>query len=573
MQTTHDRVELMLPAGLSRKVSDTLEDWRRAGRVRRLWAGDATLWSGADEARWLGWLGAVDAVRAGLDQLLAFQQRVAREAYTDVLLLGMGGSSLGAEVLATTFGRREGWPRLHVLDSTDPQQIRRFEAGLDLARTLVIVASKSGSTLEPNILMAYFFDRMQQAVGATQAARHFVAVTDPGSSMQRHAEAHGFSEVFLGNPQIGGRYSVLSNFGMVPAAAIGIDLPALLEAASTMVRACGADVPPAANPGVCLGVAMGVAARGGRDKMTILAAPELLGLGAWIEQLVAESTGKAGRGIIPLEQEPRLAADAYEADRLFVHLAMDGAADAGQDEFVAALAAAGQPVVRVACASANDVAGLLFLWEVATAVAGAVLGINPFDQPDVEDAKIKARALTQAAGESGALPPEAPFARFGGISLFADADNAQAVQADSLAGVLRRHFARIGPGDYVALLAFIEQNPAHFATLQDIRAALLRARGAATTVQFGPRFLHSTGQAYKGGPNTGLFVQITADDANDVALPGMRFGFGLVKAAQARGDFEVLAERGRRTLRVHLGSLETGLPALAQAAIAALRDA
>jgi len=563
-------MQAALPEPLAGEVKATIEDWRKHGKVRDFWAHDASLWSGADEAKWLGWLRVVDDRTADLPALQAFQDEVKAEGFQYILLLGMGGSSLGPEVLAETFGRQAGFPELLVLDSTDPAQIAALHARVDLTRTLCIVSSKSGGTLEPNIFKAYFWDAMQKAVGE-KAGRHFVAVTDPGSKMHCVAEADGFRQVFLGDPSIGGRYSVLSNFGMVPAAAMGLDLKAFLYAASLMVRTCAAGTPPDQNPGVQLGAILGAAAKGGRDKVTVVASPGIYDMGAWLEQLLAESTGKQGHGIVPVDSEPLGAPGVYGQDRVFSYLRLTNAPDAAQDAAVAALEQAGQPVVRLSLSSPMQVAQQFFLWEFATAVAGAVIRINPFDQPDVEASKIETKKLTDAYAATGKLPDEAPFLVSDGIKLFTDPRDQDALRQESLDAVIKAHLDRAGPGDYVALLAYIDRSAAHINALQDMRTRIRDAKHVATCVGFGPRFLHSTGQAYKGGPNSGVVLQITADDAKDLPVPGEKFTFGTVKAAQARGDFDVLAERGRRALRVHLGAdVDAGLARLARAIDAAL---
>jgi transaldolase/glucose-6-phosphate isomerase len=548
-----------------------LEAWRHDGRIRKLWASDKSVWTGTDEDKWTGWLHNIETELADIGKLEAFAAEVKAAGYADVLLLGMGGSSLGPEVLAMTFGRQEGWPRFHMLDSTDPAQVQTVADAIDLARTLVIVSSKSGSTLEPNVFLSYFHDKARQAFGSN-AGKHFVAVTDPGSSMERVAQTLGFGHVFYGVKSIGGRYSVLSKFGLVPAAALGLDLPACLHAAQQMQYNCGPDVPPALNPGVQLGVALGVAAKQfGRDKVTVIASPRIGDLGAWLEQLLAESTGKHGHGLIPVADEPPLDASAYGADRFFVYLSLDGGHDVAQEDAVAAIEAAGQPVVRISLSSPTAIWGEFFRWAMATAVAGSVIGINPFDQPDVEASKIKTRELTTEYEKTGKLSAETPFFTGHGFALYGDAANEAALGTHStLAGYLGAHLRRVKPGDYVALLAYIERDAAHTDALQAIRAAILGKTHAATCLGFGPRFLHSTGQAYKGGPNSGVFLQITVDDAADLKVPGADYTFGVVKAAQARGDLGVLEERGRRALRVHLHEVNAGLAMLAKAVNEAL---
>lgn len=558
---------------LAAEVEGGIEDWRASGKVRRLWQGDASVWSGADEAEWLGWLTIVDEMDDGLGSLEALRDAVREEGIAHVLLLGMGGSSLGPEVLGRTLGG-DG-PRLHVLDSTDPAQVARVESDVDLERTLVIVSSKSGTTLEPNVFLAYFYDRVAQVVGRETAGSRFVAVTDPGSKLEDVARRDGFRAVFHGVPSIGGRYSVLSAFGMVPAAAIGLDVQKLLESAAVMVRSCAASAPPAENAGVRLGLVLGIAARAGRDKLTLVASPAIASFGAWVEQLVAESTGKQGKGIIPVDLEPLGEPAVYGNDRLFVYLRLDQGADPAQDAAVEALERAGHPVVRIALADPYQIAQEFFRWEIATAVAGAVLGINPFDQPDVEASKVKTRELTDAYEKTGALPEEAPILTDGAIALYADARNAEALARGdgegSLAGHLRAHLDRIGPGDYFAVLAYLDQNQAHAEALERLRLTVREVKRVATCLGFGPRFLHSTGQAYKGGPDSGVFLQITCEDAADLDVPGRDYSFGTVKAAQARGDFDVLAERGRSALRVHLGAdVAAGLETLTAAVRAAL---
>ena len=560
-----------LPEAMGKEVEASLDSWRDAGKVRELWAHDAKLWTGDDEGKWLAWLNIVDDRIADLKALKSFQDDVQAGGFTDVLLLGMGGSSLGPEVLAETFGKRGGFPALHVLDSTDPQQIASFEKKVTLATTLVIVSSKSGGTLEPNILKAYFFDAMTKAIG-DKAGSHFVAITDPGSHMQKVAEGDKFRDIFYGDPAIGGRYSVLSNFGMVPAAAMGLDLDQFLESAALMVRACAAGTPPLQNPGVQLGAVLGIGATTGRDKVTIAASPAIYDVGAWLEQLLAESTGKQGHGIVPIDNEPLADASHYGSDRVFAYLRLRDAPDPAQDKAIEALAKAGQPVVRVELANTLQLGQMFFLWEFATAVAGSIIGINAFNQPDVEASKVETKKLTSAYNDSGKLPDETPFLTDGAIQLFSDPKNAAELgkAGNTLAAVMKAHLGRLGAGDYAALLAYIERTPEHIALLQELRTGIRDAKHVATVAEFGPRFLHSTGQAYKGGPNSGVFTQITAADKADLAVPGERFSFSVVKAAQARGDFDVLAERGRRALRVHItGDLEAGLATLASAIKAA----
>ena len=560
-----------LPEPLAKAVKATLEDWKANNKVQRLWARDASLWTNTDESKWLGWLGIVEEQLAKRQSFQAIAEEIRAAGFKQAVLLGMGGSSLCVEVLKLTFGRISGYPEVLVLDSTDPAQIKALESKLDLAKTIFIVSSKSGSTLEPNIFKQYFFERARQVVGAAEAGKHFIAVTDPGSNMQKVAEASGFRHIFFGLASIGGRYSALSDFGAIPGAIQGIDIGKFFDRTGKMVRACGASVPADQNPGVILGATLGTLAKSGRDKITIFTSPGISDLGAWLEQLIAESTGKEGHGIIPVDRERIGSPEVYGNDRVFAYLRLESEPDATQAAAVAALEKAGQPVVRIVVPEIYDLGQEFFRWEIATAVAGSVIGINTFNQPDVEASKIETRKLTEAYEKSGSLPPESPVLVDGGIKLYTDEMNAaalkQAAASDAtLAGYLRAHLNRLRASDYFAVLGYIQMNDAHESLLQAIRHAVRDKRRVATCLGFGPRFLHSTGQAYKGGPNSGVFLQITCDDAADLAVPGQKYTFGTVKAAQARGDFNVLAERSRRALRVHLGAdVAAGLAKLQQA--------
>ncbi|MGO9389704.1 bifunctional transaldolase/phosoglucose isomerase [Rhodoblastus sp.] len=551
-------------------LDEEMELWRKEGLIRRLWAGDKSLWTGTDEDKWLGWLHIVEQELAASPTTMA--EEIKQRGFADVLLLGMGGSSLGPEVVAEIFGPQSGWPRFHMLDSTDPAQIKAVEEAIDLDKTLFIVSSKSGGTLEPNILLDYFFERVGAVPGVENAGHSFIAVTDPGSSLEQRAKELHFAHVAHGAPSIGGRYSVLSEFGVAPAAAMGLDVRRLLETGLEMERSCGPDVPPQENPGVELGVALGVAAtRFGRDKVTIVASPGLASFGAWLEQLLAESTGKQGRGLIPLAGEPLAAPENYSHDRIFAYLELEGRSDPAQSAAIEALEKASHPVAIIRVKDIWHIAGEFFRWEIATAVAGAIIGIHPFDQPDVEASKMRTKELTESYEKSRRLPDEAPLFRENGLALYADPRNAAELgRHDTLAGYLKSHFGRAHAGDYVALLAYVERNAAHEKTLADVRAEIRDKTRAATCLGFGPRFQHSTGQAYKGGPNTGVFLQITCDDPYDIDVPGHSYSFGVVKAAQARGDFDVLAQRGRRALRVHLRDVDAGMAELARGIAEAL---
>lgn len=555
-----------LPDRLGQEVVETLRRSESEDLVRRVWERDATVWTGTDESKWLGWLDVTKRQLAAGDHLDRIAADISPAGFSDALLLGMGGSSLCPEVLALTFGKAPGYPRLHILDSTDPAEVAAAERRVDMGKTLFLTASKSGSTLETSLFQQYFLER------SGGAKDRFVAITDPGSRLDK--EAATFRDRFHGEPEIGGRFSALSNFGMVPAAVMGIDVPRFLSSANKMVEACAASTPTHGNPGLLLGVVLGVLANAGRDKLTLVIPSGLPGFGAWIEQLIAESTGKDGHGIIPVDGESLSGPDSYGDDRLFVQLQLESSPDTAADIAVAALEKAGQPVVRIPVGDIYDLGQELYRWEFATAIAGAVMGVNPFNQPDVESSKKATRALTDAYEEKGTLPSEDPIFESGDVQLFADPANASALQPgeQSLTGYSRAHLERIGAGDYFALLAYLHRTETHDTPLQRMRGLVQAEKRVATCVGFGPRFLHSTGQAYKAGPPSGVFLQITCNDAADLEVPGRKSTFGVVKAAQARGDLQVLGERGRRALRVHLkGDPVAGLNTIEAAIAAALR--
>ena len=551
-------------------VDKEIAAWASAGKIRRVWGKDKCVWTGRDEDRWLGWLDISTRELKDVATLETFARDVRDAGTKDAVLLGMGGSSLGAEVLAETFGERNGWPKMHVLDSTDPEQILSIEHAISPAETLFIVSSKSGSTLEPNILRDHFLHVTQEAQGNGKAGTHFVAVTDPGSTLEQEARRDGFRDVFLGDSAIGGRFSVLSKFGLVPAAASGIDIGQLLKNAECMRESCAEMVPPSANPGARLGLVLGVLARDyRRDKITIVSSPEIASLGAWLEQLIAESTGKGGKGLIPVDRETLAAPEAYGNDRVFVHLRFGE-----KDDFSPALSALesrGHPVIRLCIGYKYQIAQMFFVWEMAIAVAGSVIGINPFDQPDVEAAKQKTRALTDRMERGDSTPRQRPDFVHDGVSVFADAGIKKGCsEARSLADCLRLHFDRLATNDYFALLAYMQRNGGHEAALERLRLRVRDRKHVATCFGFGPRYLHSTGQAYKGGPNSGVFLTLTCDHSEDVPLENRKLGFGAVELAQAQGDFDVLNERGRRAMRVHLHDLSRGLGTLSDAVAQAL---
>lgn len=552
-----------LPEPVERALNTELAAWQTTDKIGRIWQKDASVWTGSDESKWLGWLDIIEWELGGLEKYLDLRADIERTGFTDILLMGMGGSSLCPEVLAITFGVKN----FHILDSTVPAQVKAVEEKLDLAKTLFIVASKSGSTLEPNCFKQYFFERVSELVGKENAGRQFAAITDPGSKMEQVARADGFRHILFGDPTVGGRFSALSPFGMTAAAAMGLDVERLLQGAKAMADQCK-NSDPSANPGALLGLILGVCHAAGRDKLTIFTSPEIYDLGAWLEQLIAESTGKNSVAIIPVDREPLQPAVSYGSDRVFVYIKLAGTPNDPVD--LASLFASGHPVIRIELDEIYDLGAEFFRWEFATAAAGAVMRINPFDQPDVESAKIEARKITDAYEQTGSLPEETPFFEEQGITLFSSDEYGKRLlkmtDEPRLAEVLSAHFANVEDGDYFAVLGYVEMNDENEKALQTIRKYVLEKRLSATCLGFGPRFLHSTGQAYKGGPNNGVFLQITSDDAADLPVPGQKYTFGIVKTAQARGDFQVLLDRGRRALRVHLGSdVSAGLKQIIQA--------
>lgn len=540
-----------LPEDLETAVQLEFFKWKKEEKIARIWQKDASVWTETDEAKWLGWLDSVAAELEKVAEYKAFAEDA--KQYESIVLLGMGGSSLCPEVLSITFAKKQ----FHILDSTVPAQVKAVEEKVDLAKTLFIVASKSGSTLEPNCFKQYFYERVSETVGRENAGKHFVAITDPGSKMQKVAERDNFRKIFFGNPEIGGRFSALSPFGMAAGAAMGLDTQDFLNRANEMVAACKEENPQE-NPGALLGIILGTAHKNGRDKLTIYTSPDIYDVGAWLEQLLAESTGKNGVSIIPIDREPLLSPENYGDDSTFVYLKTAGTENAEFENELAELAENAQPVIHISLAEKENLGQEFFRWEFATAVAGAIMEINPFNQPDVESAKVEARKLTEEYEQTGELPDETPFFEADGIELFTSEEYADelmdAVDEKSLANLLEAHLLNLEDNDYFALLAYIEMNAETEEMLQKIRVKVLEREQVATCLGFGPRFLHSTGQAYKGGANNGVFLQITADDPFDFEVPEQKFTFGVVKAAQARGDFQVLLDRGRRALRVHFAT-------------------
>jgi len=520
-----------------------------------LWVADA---AGQQSIRsFMGWLRVAETMVPAVPEIEAFAREVHAAGFRHVVVMGMGGSTMAPIVFKAAFAQGAGGLPLTVLDTTDPGTVRQVEAAVPLAHTLFIVASKSGTTAEPLAFGDYFYARLKELKG-DRAGENFVAITDPGSQFVAAATAQGYRRIFLNFADVGGRFSALTYFGLVPAALYGVPIGAVLARALGMMRACGADGPVAHNPGLALGAALGVLAQHGRDKLTLLVPDALADFGLWLEQLVAESTGKEGRGILPVAGEPRGEVASYGPDRVFVYVGYQGQADAANATLLQQLQQAGHPVIAILMRDALDLGAEFFRWEVATAVASAVFGINPFDQPNVQAAKTATDKLMKAVEADGKLPAtEAPAASENGVDYYIAAHGADAT------GVLKAFFAQARPGDFLCLQAYLTETPAVSAKLLELRQRVQKALHIATTSGYGPRFLHSTGQYHKGGPNTGLFVQFTDDNPQDLALPGRAYTFGTFKNAQALGDLQALHDNQRRTLRVNLGNdAEQGLKTL-----------
>jgi transaldolase / glucose-6-phosphate isomerase len=510
--------------------------------IDRIWDHDHTVWADSPEeiTNRLGWLHSPQEMAGKIDELSQFAAELQEESYTDVLLLGMGGSSLAPELLATVFGPSSDGLTLTVLDSTDPGAVLAQEQRLNLAHTLFVVATKSGGTAETLSFFKYFYNRTLAELGANEVGRHFVAITDPGSKLEKIATELNFRRTFLNDPDIGGRYSVLSYFGLLPAALVGLDLAKLLQRAEQAATNCNPDNDPVTgdNQGAFLGSVMGVLTQEGRDKLTLITSPDLANFGDWVEQLVAESTGKAGQGILPVVGEPLMGTALYGEDRLFVYMQLGN--DISHQAAMDQLAALGHPVLTIALTDLYDLGGQFFVWEMATAVASYHLQINPFDQPNVESAKVEARRMMDAYEETGQLP-EGESAPLTAQALATFVDQAQA-------------------GDYIALQAFVQPTPETDELLLNLRLWLFEQTQLATTLGYGPRFLHSTGQLHKGDDGNGLFIQFTSDADKDVAIPNEPGGeesavsFNTLKLAQALGDAQALRDENRRLIRFHLGT-------------------
>ena len=531
MTSQHERPRASLGDYLA-GVESALSGLQSRRVISRIWSGDHTVWKPdpTEISNRLGWLTVTDAMREQTPAMQALAQEVRDAGIRNVVLLGMGGSSLGPEVLRQTFGSAPGYPELIVLDSTVPGWVQSVTDAIDPAHTLFLVSSKSGSTTEPNMFYAYFRGLVEKAAGKDGAGQHFIAVTDSGTSLEKLAIDQGFRRVFANPPEIGGRYSVLSYFGLVPAALIGLDLSRLIDRADRMREETVSTVTVQENPGAWLGAVMGILAQRGRDKLTLVTSPSISSFGLWVEQLIAESTGKEGLGIIPVAGEPLASPSNYGGDRLFIYLRLDGDDNDGSDRAVQAIQESGQPLVRLNLGDKYDVGAEFFRWEMATAVAGSILGINPFDQPNVQAAKDMTDSVLGQFERSGELPPMEA--------------------SSSLSDLL----SQAGPGDYLVIMAYIRQTPQVDQALDDLRRKVTAKHGIATTMGYGPRFLHSTGQLHKGGPGSGLFLQLTGEHAHDLTIPGAPYTFGVLADGQAVGDLQALLASRRRAVRVDLGS-------------------
>ena len=538
-------------------VSAAIKEADKGDVMRRIWRKDAKLWK-EDEAHQkiiknaLGWLTVPDQMIGTEDDLVEFADRIRNvREFKHVMVCGMGGSSLCPEVLRQTFGKQEGYPELLVLDSTDPDAFSGIADQIDITHCMFIISSKSGTTTEPAVFYKYWYDQVSKK--KENPGECFIAITDPGTKMEADATRDKFKRVFLNPADIGGRYSALSYFGLVPAALMGVDIRKLLDRAERIVHACSQVVPAADNPGAKLGAILGECAKAGRDKCTIICDPKIGSFGLWVEQLLAESTGKDGKGIVPIAGEPLGSPSAYGDDRLFVSVAV-GKLDSETEAKLKALEAAGHPVVYRTLTDIYDLGEEFFLWEIATAFAGWRLGINPFDQPNVQESKDATKELLETYARDNKLPEQSVLAQEGGLTVYADDQTRAALGAGTVAEAIKAHLARVKPGDYVALLNYIEETPAHEEVIQAIRTHLRDATKCATTTGYGPRFLHSTGQLHKGGSDAGVFLQLTAPDTRDVPIPGEPYSFSTLKQAQALGDFRSLSSRGRRAIRVDLGT-------------------
>ena len=559
-----------LPDELDAEITAAATEWETDALLGRVWFRDSDVWTGHDESRWLGWLDVPEDPTVVAARLKAFREQLTKDSIRCVVLLGMGGSTLFPDMIRQVF-EAKGDIEFRILDSTDPAQIRTFESTIDLEHTVFVVSSKSGTTLETRMFYEYFMSRLEPVLGADVVSSRFCVVTDAGSELDQLAGAKCFRAVFHGDAAVGGRYSALTYFGMLPAGIIGCDVERLLTRARSMADACRPANSGCENPGVRLGLILGHAAKAGRNKLTLAISPSLKGFGDWIEQLVAESTGKTCNGLIPVVGENLSNPDVYGNDRIFVGIAISGETNSETDATLEKLAAAGHPVVRFLLESPYDLGAECFRWEFATAVAGAVMGIHPFNQPDVEGTKLITRKMVEQYGAGRSVATQSPVIKHaydsGEVGLHAPGVYGRGLvrllpDEPTMTDALRAHLSQVRTGDYVALLAYLEWCEPYRRIVEKLRQGIRASTGVATTVGFGPRFLHSTGQIHKGGPQNGLYLVFSCADVVDVQVPGEAYSFGQLKAAQLLADEDMLTRRKRRYLRLHVdGDVGDGLTA------------
>lgn len=554
------------PNDLQPVIKGGLEKLNQQNAAQRIWNGDASFWKSDNQTQEaihnrLGWLTVANAMQEKCSEITNFVNEARQAGYQSAVLLGMGGSSLCPEVLRLTFGIAPGYLKLFVLDTTDPDTILSVEQQVDLNTTLFIVASKSGKTLETLSQFKYFYDKVSQ-LGGTNAGEHFIAITDAGTSLEQLAREHTFRHIFTNPADIGGRYSALSFFGLVPGALIGVDIEKLLSRAQQMMQECAADHPAQDNPGLWLGAALGMlATEQGRNKITFAISPGIASFGLWVEQLIAESTGKEGRGLVPIASEELGKPQDYGDDRVFVYLRLDGSQNSQLNDAIETLVAAGQPEIHYDLRDNYDLGTQFFLWEFAIATAGFFLDINPFDEPNVQESKDNTNNILAQYEKQGQLPQPQPVLRQDNITIYGPASNTR-----MLTNYLHTFLSQVRPGDYIALMAYVQQTGESEGALEDLRVRLRDLYKVATTLGFGPRFLHSTGQLHKGGANNGVFIQITGQDQHDIPIPGKPYTFGILKAAQALGDFYSLENHQRRVISISIaGDLGQGLHTIEQA--------
>jgi len=547
--------EMILSLGdFTTAVESTFKKWKEENLLKRIWEKDPSIWiqgagladSIAELSNRLGWLDAVEKTKSTVKELSDFSNNLRTREINDVILLGMGGSSLAPEVIMDVFGKRDGWPVLTVLDTTDPETILSLMPMIDPDKTLFIVSSKSGGTIETLSLFKYFYS-YYRAIGL-EAGYHFVAITDPGSGLERLANEKRFLKVFSSPPDVGGRYSALTVFGMVPSALIGVDIEKLIRKTDSMMELCGPDIEAEKNPAAVLGAFMGEMALKGRDKLSLVISLSISRLGAWIEQLVAESLGKNGKGILPIVDEGSLEIEDYGDDRAFVYIKLDGDDNTDLESSYQVVSSKGIPSLKVTIGDTYDLGGLFFIWELATALSASIIGVNPFDQPDVESAKLKSRALMEEYRKTGNIRTDKPLFVQDEVEFF----GSDAIHGKTIKIGLESFLNGKNETDYVAIMAYLPYDEELNDCLEDIRTGIRKKTGLAVTLGYGPRFLHSTGQLHKGGNNNGLFIQITHRISEDAGIPGEAYSFGALITAQAVGDYEALIDAGRRVCRLNI---------------------